>query len=144
LYEHGVLRPAVKGATGTEKIVITYFLFLHQLLSVASMIKTRTKWTGRVVHTFTMAMTIMMLMESQKLRFLNLMATAYLGILSQRRICDVTIRWDNVKWFNMVREDVTGCCDNSKKPSDFVKGEIFLEWLSDCSLLKDIGLWSSW
>jgi hypothetical protein len=27
LYENGVLRPAVEGATGTEKIVITYFLF---------------------------------------------------------------------------------------------------------------------
>jgi len=42
----------------------------------------------------------------------------------------------------MVREDVTGC-DNSKKPSDFVKGEKFLEWFSDCSLLKDMGPWSS-
>jgi CRISPR/Cas system endoribonuclease Cas6 (RAMP superfamily) len=43
----------------------------------------------------------------------------------------------------MVREDGTGCCDNSKEPSDFVKGEKFLEWLIDCSLLKDIGPWSS-
>jgi hypothetical protein len=40
LYENEVLRPAVKGATGTEKHVKTYFLFLHQLLSVASTIKT--------------------------------------------------------------------------------------------------------
>lgn len=42
----------------------------------------------------------------------------------------------------MVREDVTGC-DNSKEPSDSVKGEKFLEWFSDCSLLKDMGPWCS-
>jgi hypothetical protein len=42
----------------------------------------------------------------------------------------------------MVREDVAGC-DNSKEPSDFVKGEKFLEWFSDWSLLKDMGRWSS-
>jgi hypothetical protein len=51
--------------------------------------------------------------------------------------------WDIVKWVNMVREDVTDCCDYSKEPSDFVKGEEFLEWFIDCSLLKDIGPWSS-
>jgi len=43
----------------------------------------------------------------------------------------------------MVCEYVTGSCDNSKKPSDFVKGEKFLEWLIDCPLLKDIGPWTS-
>jgi hypothetical protein len=43
----------------------------------------------------------------------------------------------------MVREDVIDSCDNSKEPSGFVRGEIFLEWLSDCSLLKYTGPWSS-
>lgn len=80
----------------------------------------------------------------KKLRSLNL-ATAYLGILilNEDTRSDVTTGRDNVKWVNMVREDVRGCCDNSKEPSDFVKGEKFLEWLIDCSLLKDNGPWSS-
>jgi hypothetical protein len=75
---------------------------------------------------FTMVATIIMLMESHtKTSVSNLK------------------EWDSVKWVNKVREDVTDCCDYSKEPSDFVKGEKFLEWFIDCSLLKDTGPWSS-
>jgi hypothetical protein len=42
-----------------------------------------------------------------------------------------------------VREDVIDSCGNSKEPAGFVKGEIFLGWFSDRSLLKDTTPWSS-
>ena len=133
MYENRVLIPAVKGVTGTEKNRNNVLPISPPIISL---IQTRTRWTGHVARTFKMAATIMMLIEFHtNLRSLHLKATAYLGILILNEdISDVTAGWYNVKWVNMVREDVTGC-DNSKEPSDFVKGEKFIEWFSDCSLL---------
>jgi len=112
LYEHGELRPAVKGATGTENIVITHFVFLHQLLSVANVIKTKTRWTGHVAHTFTMATTIMMLMESQtKTSVSKLKGNSLLrNTKSNENISDVTIGWANVKWFNPLNAELNPIC----------------------------------
>jgi hypothetical protein len=74
----------VKGANGTEIIVIEYFLFPHQLLAVASMTKTRTRWTRHIAHTFTMATTIMMLMESQtKTSVFRVCGSAHLQIFNK-------------------------------------------------------------
>jgi hypothetical protein len=39
----------------------------------------------------------------------------------------LTWHWKGTRW---------GCYENGDKPSDFIKGGRFLDWLSDCCFLK--------
>jgi hypothetical protein len=63
------------------------------------------------------------------------------------------LKWKKIRTITELRykhNDVTrcyagppvGCCEHGNEPSDFIKGEEFLDYLIDYWLLKDSAPWS--